>query len=156
MLSRIENGQATPSLDTLMRLCQALGLNVSRLFQEFDTPQSDARYVPKGEGMQVVRRGTRRGHTYELLSYDQGPKKLFEPFLISMDDQSEIFPRFEHDGTEFIYMLKGKIEYRHGDRTFILKAGDSLSFDGNVPHGPENLLTVPIRFISIIYYGDVN
>ena len=36
------------------------------------------------------------------------------PFLITMDDASEVFPSFQHQGTEFIYVLKGKIEYRHG------------------------------------------
>ena len=106
MLSRIENGQATPSLDTLQRLSSALGLTMSALFKDFDTPHGSATFVPKGEGMDVARRGTRRGHTYELLSYDQGPKKRFEPFLITLDDESETFPRFQHEGTEFMYMLK--------------------------------------------------
>lgn len=109
MLSRIENGQAAPSLDTLHRICRGMGISMSNLFKDFDVPDGGARYVPRGEGMVVVRRGTKRGHSYELLSYDQGPKKLFEPFLITMDDESEVFPRFQHEGTEFIYMLEGEL-----------------------------------------------
>ena len=104
--------------------------------------------------MDVARRGTKRGHTYELLSYDQGPKKRFEPFLITLDDASETFPSFQHAGTEFIYMLKGKIEYRHGRHTYVLKPGDAITFDGNIPHGPEKLLSLPIQFLSIMYYVD--
>ena len=102
--------------------------------------------------MEVVRRGTAKGHTYHLLSYDQGPRKRFEPFLISMDDASEVFPTFEHDGTEFIHMLTGRLEYRHGDATYLLEPGDSLTFDGTVPHGPERILEVPIRFLTVIVY----
>lgn len=154
MLSRIENGQAMPSLDTLSRVCQAIGVSISNLFKDYDMPEGVARYVPAGQGMKVVRRGTRRGHTYELLSYDQGPNKLFEPFLITMDDQSEVFPRFQHTGTEFIYMLKGRIEYRHGKNTYLLKPGDSLTFQGNIPHGPERLLAMPIQFLAIMHYGE--
>jgi transcriptional regulator with XRE-family HTH domain len=153
MLSRIENGQATPSLDTLFRLSKTLGISMSNLFKDFDAPEGDAKYVPKGEGMDVARRGTKRGHVYELLSYDQGPTKLFEPLLITLDDDSEVFPRFQHAGTEFIYMLKGKMDYRHGKQVYRLKPGDALTFDGNIPHGPEKLASVPIKFLTIIHYG---
>ena len=152
MWSRIENGESMPSLDTLARACKATGLSLARVFKDYDLPEGVAQHVPAGQGMQVVRRGTRRGHTYELLSYDQGPRKLFEPFLITLDDRSEIFPRFQHPGVEFIYMLKGKLEYRHGNRLFRLKPGDAFTFEGDVPHGPERLLQVPIQFLAILYY----
>ena len=155
MLSRIENGQAPPSLDALSRICQALGISLSNLFKDFDAPEGTAPFIPKGGGMDVARRGTKRGHSYELLSYEQAPKKRFEPFLITLDDESETFPSFQHEGTEFMYMLKGKIEYRHGRHTHTLKPGDAITFDGNIPHGPEELLSLPIQFLSIIYYDDV-
>ena len=83
--------------------------------------------------MDVARRGTKRGHTYELLSYDHGPKKRIEPFLITLDDESETFPSFQHKGTEFMYMLKGKIEYRHGRRTYVLKPGDAITLRRQYP-----------------------
>ena len=153
MLSKIENGQAATSLDTLSRIAQALGVSLAHLFRDYNVPSGGAQLVKAQDGMEVVRRGTRRGHTYHLLAYDKGPRKTFEPFLITMDDASEVFPSFEHPGTEFIYMLKGKIEYRHGRQTYMLEPGDSLTFRGDVPHGPEKLLELPIHFLSIIIYG---
>ena len=153
MLSKIENGQVSTSLDTLAKLANALGISLGRLFANYDVPGGGAQLVKAGEGMQVVRRGTRRGHTYHLLAYDKGPKKTFEPFLVTMDDASEVFPSFEHPGTEFIYVLEGRIEYRHGQQTYLLDPGDSLSFRGEVPHGPERLIETPIRLLSVITYG---
>jgi transcriptional regulator with XRE-family HTH domain len=153
MLSKIETGQAATSLDTLARLSQALGASLSQLFRDFDAPSGGAQLVKHGAGMEVVRRGTKRGHTYHLLAYDKGPRKSFEPFFITMDDASETFPSFQHPGTEFIYMLKGRIEYRHGRQTYVLEPGDSLTFRGEVPHGPERLIQLPIHFLSIIIYG---
>ncbi len=153
MISKIENGQVSTSLETLSKIAQALGVSLAHLFRHYDMPSGGAQLVRSGEGMEVVRRGTRRGHTYHLLAYDQGPRKSFEPFLITMDDASEVFPTFEHPGTEFIYMLRGKIEYRHGQQTYLLEPGDSLTFRGDVPHGPERLLELPIHFLSIIIYG---
>ena len=152
MISKIENGQATASLDSLVSIANALGVSISSLFKNFGAPAGEARLVKSGEGMEVVRRGTSRGHTYHLLSFDQGPRKRFDPFLISMDDASEVFPTFEHDGTEFIHMLTGRLEYRHGDATYLLEPGDSLTFNGQVPHGPERIIEVPIRFLTVIVY----
>lgn len=153
MVSKIENGQVSTSLETLSKIAQALGVSLAHLFRHYNMPSGGAQLVKNGEGMEVVRRGTRRGHTYHLLAYDQGPKKAFEPFLITMDDASEVFPTFEHPGTEFIHMLRGRIEYRHGRHTYNLEPGDSLTFRGDIPHGPERLLELPIHFLSIIVYG---
>lgn len=152
MLSKIETGQTTAGMDSLARIARALGVSMSMLFRKYDASASTAQHVKQGKGMEVVRRGTRSGHTYHLLAYDQGPSKLFEPFLITMDDDSQRYPTFEHPGTEFIYMLKGRIAYRVGQETHVLEPGDALSFQGEVPHGPENLLKWPIQFLSVIIY----
>jgi DNA-binding XRE family transcriptional regulator len=153
MLSKIENAQTATSLETLAKLANALGISLSALFRNYDVPDGSAQLVKNGQGMEVVRRGTKRGHTYHLLAYDQGPTKRFEPFLITMDDASEVFPTFEHPGTEFIYMLEGQLEYRHGQSTYLLEPGDSLTFRGDIPHGPEKLIELPIRFLAIIHYS---
>jgi uncharacterized cupin superfamily protein len=57
---------------------------------------------------------------------------------------------FQHAGIEFIYMLEGELIYRHGSRTYRLEPGDALFFDADAPHGPDDLVSLPIRFLSII------
>jgi transcriptional regulator with XRE-family HTH domain len=156
MLSRLETGAVSPSLETLAAVAKAIGADIATLFRDLDARKSDAQLVKKGEGLEVVRRGTKRGHTYHLLSADRGPRKLFEPFLITLNDESEIFPDFEHPGTEMIYMLEGSLRYRHGDESYLLKVGDTLTFSGEVPHGPQTLIRLPIRFLSVIVYGAPN
>jgi len=123
------------------------------LLKEDPARQSDAQLVRKGEGLEVVRRGTRRGHTYHLLASDRGPKRVFEPFLVTLTSKSEIFPEFDHPGIEFIHILEGSLRYRHGPESYLLKPGDSLTFRGDVPHGPDRLLKLPVRMLSIIIYG---
>jgi transcriptional regulator with XRE-family HTH domain len=154
MLSRLENGDVSPSLETLGALTTALGVPLANLFTDIGKPRGSAQHVPKGEGLEVVRRGTKRGHTYHLLAADRGPRRAFEPFLVTLNDKSEVFPGFEHPGTEFIYLLEGSLTYRHGDEIHQLKAGDALTFNGVVPHGPEKLIKTPIRMLSIIIYAE--
>lgn len=153
MLSRLEHGDVSPSLDTLAALAEALGTSCAALLRDPDPVSSDAQLVRKGEGLEVLRRGTRRGHTYHLLASDRGPRKSFEPFLVTLTDKSELFPEFEHAGQEFIHILEGSLRYRHGPETYLLKPGDTLTFRGDVPHGPVKLLKTPIRMLSVIVYS---
>jgi transcriptional regulator with XRE-family HTH domain len=153
MLSRMERGDVSPSLDTLAQLAAALNTSCSALLRVPDQTASDAQLVKKGEGLEVVRRGTKRGHTYHLLAADRGPRKTFEPFMVTLTDKSELFPEFEHAGTEMLHIVEGSLRYKHGAETFLLKPGDTLTFRGDVPHGPDKLLKTPIRMLSIIIYG---
>ncbi|WP_448111140.1 helix-turn-helix domain-containing protein [Pseudomonas lini] len=154
MLSKIENAQVSTSLDTLSRLCDVLGLPLSKLFSEYDQQDGSALLVKADQGMEVVRRGTEKGHTYHLLNHTRGPKKSFEAYMVSMDDASEEFPTFSHPGTEFLHLLEGELIYRHGNQLYHMEAGDSLTFEGEIPHGPEQLVQVPIRLLSIMNYGN--
>ncbi|MDO6513555.1 MULTISPECIES: cupin domain-containing protein [unclassified Neptuniibacter] len=154
MVSKIENAQVSTSLETLNKLCSAIGLSISKLFNDFDRPDGGAQFTKAGSGLEVVRRGTEKGHTYQLLTYKRGGKTAFEPFMITMDDLSEVFPTFSHPGEEFIYLVSGKLVYRHGNHLYEMEAGDSLTFDAEIPHGPEKLVEVPIQLLSIINYAD--
>lgn len=153
MLSKIENGAISPSLTTLQSVARALGVPITDLFKRFEEPRN-AVFVKAGEGVQVERRGTRAGHQYNLLGYLEGNTSgvLVEPYLITLTEDSDVFPTFQHPGTELIYMLEGELLYRHGDATYRMLPGDSLFFDADAPHGPEELISRPIRYLSIISY----
>ena len=154
MVSKIENGISSTSLDTLLKITNALGETLSNLFLNFDKPSGGGQLVKKGKGMEVIRRGTKKGHKYQLLAYDRGPRKLFDPFLVTLTDASEVFPTFKHPGTELIHMLEGKMIYRHGRHTYTMSAGDTLTFSAPVPHGPEKFIKLPIKMLVFIVYDD--
>jgi len=154
MLSRLETGRVSPSLETIVALARALGVTASALMQRVGADDGGAQLIRAGEGLETVRSGTRRGHTYHLLAAQRGPRKIFEPFLVTLNDRSEVFPGFQHPGIEFIHLLSGVLHYRHGRHTYVLRPGDSLTFSGDIAHGPERLEKVPIRMLSLIIYGD--
>ncbi len=153
MLSRLETGRVSPSLETIVALSQSLGVTPSVLMQRVGSDDGGAQLIRSGEGLETVRSGTRRGHTYHLLAAQRGPRKVFEPFLVTLNDRSEVFPGFQHPGTEFIHLLTGVLHYRHGRHTYVMRPGDTLTFNGDVAHGPERLEKVPIRMLSIIIYN---
>ena len=149
MWSKIENGVTSPSLATLSSVARALNVPVTSLFRRYEE-QRDVTLVKAGQGLTIERRGTRAGHQYQLLGHTIGKPYSIEPYLITVTDKTDVFPLFEHAGMEMIYMLEGKMDYRHGNSTYRLEPGDSLFFDADAPHGPEELIDLPARFLSVI------
>ncbi len=153
MLSKIENGAISPSLTTLQSLSRALGVPVTAFFRRFEEKRA-AVFVKAGQGLAIERRGTRNGHQYHLLGHtgDPSSRVVVEPYMITLTAESDVFPLFQHAGLEFLYMLEGEVVYRHADKLYPMRPGDSLFFDADAPHGPEELRQLPIRFLSIISY----
>ena len=149
MMSKIENGNTSPSLATIRSLSTALNVPVTALFREFDE-QRDATFVKAGHGLSIDRSGTRAGYQYQLLGHSVHSDVSVEPYLITLEKKSEVFPIFQHAGVEFIYVLQGSMIYRHLNATYSLAPGDSLFFDSDAPHGPEELVDLPVRFLSVI------
>ena len=152
MLSKIENGLTSPSLATLQSLSVALNVPVTAFFRQFEE-QRDATFVRAGEGLKIERRGSRAGHIYRLLGHSFGKNVTMEPYVVTLTEESEVFPLFQHNGNELIYLLEGELDYHHGGVSYRLTPGDSLFFDANAPHGPENLIKLPIHFLSVIAYA---
>jgi transcriptional regulator with XRE-family HTH domain len=153
MLSKIENGNTSPSLTTLQALSRALGVPLTSFLRRFEE-ERNAVFVKAGKGVDVERRGTRAGHQYNLLGYigSNTAGVIVEPYLITLTENSDVFPTFQHDGMEFLYMLKGEVVYRHGNNLYRMLPGDSLFFDADAPHGPDELTKLPIQYLSIISY----
>jgi DNA-binding XRE family transcriptional regulator len=151
MLSKIENGQISPSLSTLQLLAAALNLPVAMLLASYDRGRGCS-YVKRGKGMSIRRRGTKVGHSYHLLGQSLGGNVAVEPYLITLNTDAEAYTEFRHAGIELIYMLSGKVSYAHGERSYLLEAGDSMMFDSSELHGPDKLLELPAIYLSIIIY----
>lgn len=153
MLSKIENGAISPSLNTISTLAHALQVPLVQLFAGYAEARG-CMHVKSGAGVEIDRAGTRAGHQYHLLGHigSNNSGVVVEPYMIVLDSESDRFPTFQHEGIEMLYMLEGVVDYRHGEQLYTLEPGDTLLFDADAPHGPEVLRTFPIRYLSVITY----
>lgn len=153
MLSKIENGNTSPSLTTLQTLAHALRVPLTSFFRSFEESR-EYMYTKSGQGVEIERAGTRAGHQYNLLGHigSNSSGVIVEPYLITLSTMSDVFPTFQHGGIETIYILEGAVDYRHGNDVISLTPGDTLFFDADAPHGPERLVTLPCKYLAIISY----
>jgi transcriptional regulator with XRE-family HTH domain len=148
MLSKIENRQASPSLATLARLSEALSVPVTAFFRGLDE-EHDALYVKAGSGLEIEHRGSPAGQRYQLLGTMREPYDRLEPLLVTLTERSDVFPLYQHAGTELIYVIDGSMQYGYGNAHYLLERGDVLQFLGEVTHGPVELIELPVRFLAV-------
>lgn len=150
MISKLETGQVTPSLATLLAVAKALNVPVARLFVGQEK-RADYSLVRAGDGIHVRRGGSRKGFDYRLLGHLLSGEKYIEPYLIEISDEAAPSPGFQHTGIEFMYMLSGRMTFRYSEDLIDLAPGDSVVFDANSVHGHEKLLAGPVRYLSVVF-----
>lgn len=154
MLSKVENRRTAASLSTLARLADALSIPVTALFRGLEE-EHEAYFVAKGKGLATTPARGSGGPLNELLGDTRGPHKRIEPIRVLITEPIEPFPLYQHAGTEFIHLLAGSMEYGYGNSRYELIPGDSLVFEGEVPHGPTRLISLPVEFLSVKAWGRV-
>ena len=152
MLSKIENAQSSPSLGTLARLSEALSVPVTAFFRGLSEEQ-DVIHVKAGAGLVIHHRNSVHGQRYQSLGTMRAPHDNLEPMLVTLTERADAFPLYQHAGTELIFMISGKMEYCCGGGRYLLEAGDTLQFVGEVPHGPGELVSLPIQFLAVKSLG---
>lgn len=165
-VSQIENGRVMPSVGTLYAIANELGLLVDELFREADTGPAAASGSRPGlqpEGP-VQRHNTRKairlasGVRWELLT--PLPDDEVEFLYVVYDVGSESCPPdslTRHGGKEYAYVISGRLGVRIGFREYELRAGDSMTFDAQMPHRLWTIGDTPAVAIWVVLnrHGDV-
>jgi transcriptional regulator with XRE-family HTH domain len=150
MLSRIEHGLVSSSVEVLERIATGLEVPMSRFFTD-QVQRTDISYVPAGKGLKIDRVGAVAGYNYELLGHLLSGNMYVEPYLITLGADAQPYTSFQHPGVKFIHLVSGRVKYRYGNKTLELKPGDSLLFDARALHGAELLREGPVSYMSIVF-----
>jgi transcriptional regulator with XRE-family HTH domain len=132
-LSMIERGKSSPSVSTLYKLAEALGVPITAFFGP-QTNRSQVVFIKADERKRVpFQRGV-----WEGLGGEQFSGRV-EPFMITLESgASSGLHDIMHTGHEFVFCLRGNLEYQVENQVFDLKAGDSLLFLANLRHRWRN------------------
>ena len=131
-LSMIERNKASPSVSTLYKLADALGVSITSFFGE---PQRQQVVFLKA--MQRTRVSFTRG-VFEGLGGEQFVGRV-EPFMLTLENGANSGPRaMTHTGHEFVFCLRGELEYQIERQNYHLESGDSLLFAAQLKHKWRN------------------
>ena len=141
-LKKLESGEAIPAVGTLLQIAKALDVNSDVLLSDEKSAQNMRieSYVKRTEF-----------YAYKTLSPGAENKHL-KAFLITIEPlQEHIGAYYQHEGEEFIYVLKGHIEVAVGDHINSLAWGESLHFNSAVAHKLKNVGSATAELLVVVY-----
>ncbi len=149
MVSRIENGQVSPSISTLSALSAALEVPLVSLFRDTASGHSDFTHVKQGEGLKSTRLIEGHSHEFTNLALHARRDLRFEAHMVTLLRQSGKPPSYVGHGVLFIHLKQGEGRYRYGQHEVVLKEGDSLSLDAELSHGFVEVISDKLVFLSV-------
>ncbi len=147
-LSQIEKGLVSPSIATLERICNGLGLHITALFDE---PSSDAPPL-------ILRAGKRRKvyslesrASIEPLARDLLGKKM-QPLLVTLEPGGECgeHPYASAEGEEFAMVISGTAYFEQQGKRYTLQAGDAVYYDPRLLHNWHNSDPTPAVLLIVV------
>ena len=141
-IKEIESGEKRPSVGTLLQISRALHVDSAFLLKE-----SEDKIEKRSKAY------TKRTDNYAYTPLTaQAENKHLKAFKIVIEaEKKHDGVGFQHEGEEFVYVLKGKVEYTVGEHVNKLKAGDSLHFNSGVKHDLRNTGKVDAELIVVVY-----
>jgi transcriptional regulator with XRE-family HTH domain len=137
LIEDLENGALVPSLTPLLRIARALGVRLGTFMD--DSPHNGPFLVKSGKSEKVIKFSGKISNNesaleFYSLAYGKEDRHM-EPFLIDLHPlDSDEYELSSHEGEEFIYVLKGKVEILYGQDSYIIEEGDSIYYDSIIPH----------------------
>ena len=147
-LSKVETSKKSPPVSTLGIIARALGVTISALLGE-EAPRTSLCLVRKGERPLIARDGTAFGYSYEAMAY-RYPNKIMEPFLLTLPVKPKKRTFYQHEGEEILFVIQGTMKFLHGSEEYIVREGDCIYFDANLPHWGESIGPEEVQCLMVI------
>jgi transcriptional regulator with XRE-family HTH domain len=140
LISQIENNRTVPSLPVLFNIIHSLGYDLRTFFEDMQDAFSHNHIV-------IVRKGEERtftkepvqGFSYKRILTRSVTSQATDVVLLELKKKAGRKRMIRTDAFECKYFLKGSVEYQIDKETILLQEGDTLFFDGRVPHRLKNI-----------------
>jgi quercetin dioxygenase-like cupin family protein len=141
-LKEIEAGKRTPPVGALLQISRALQIDSGYFLKEQESKLEKR-----------IRAYAKRTDNYAYETLTPGAEnKHLKAFKVSIDpNKAHEGVGYQHEGEEFVYLIKGDIEIMVGDHVNILEAGDSLHFNSGIRHKMRNVGDEEAELVVVIY-----
>lgn len=154
LISRIENGRTIPSLPVLLELISALNIEASNFFEDVEK-KTGAKYIhiKASENQFLEKEVEAEGFTYFQIFGKSVNTVGFEAVILTVSPNSRR-EKVTTDAWEFKYILSGKCVYKIENEEIELTKGDSLYFNGRLPHVPVNQTDSDCNMLVLYFYSE--
>ncbi len=153
-IAQIEESLTTPSLAPLLKVARALGARIGTFLDDQEEMGAVVRKkedIKQGAYFSMHNAEARQHMIYHPLASNKSDRHM-EPFMIDILPQEEkLYTPSSHEGEEFMMVMDGEINVKHGNKKYELKQGDSIYFDSIVPHIISTSSPNGARMLAVMY-----
>jgi len=154
LISQIENSRTIPSLLVLIEIIKALEIDLNEFFKDIRSKSSDLPVVVKRkQEYEHFEKEHALGFHYQRIFTQSITHSTIDIVLLVLEPDATR-PLVETDAFEYKFVLTGDVEYQFNNEKIILNQGDSMLFDGRVPHTPKNLGSSDAVMLVVYFFEE--
>nr|WP_294942392.1 XRE family transcriptional regulator [uncultured Mucilaginibacter sp.] len=154
LISQIENSRTIPSLVVLVDIIKALEIDMNVFFKDIhSTGGNFPLIIRRQEEYDRFEKEHAEGFHYQRIFTQSIKNSTVDIVILELEPEAHR-PQVETEAYEYKYILNGSIEYHFGEKVYTLNQGDSMLFDGRIPHTPKNTGTQTARMLVIYFFEE--
>jgi len=154
LISQIENSRTIPSLIVLIDIIRALELDLNDFFKDIHTKNGRCPIlVKRKDEYEHFEKEHATGFHYQRI-FTQFINHATVDFVILELEPNATRPLVQTDAFEYKYILSGEVEYQFNETKMTLNQGDSLLFDGRIPHTPANNTSQKAIMLVVYFFEE--
>jgi transcriptional regulator with XRE-family HTH domain len=154
LISQIENSRTIPSLIVLIDIVKALEIDLNEFFRDIRTKDN---YLPvlvrRREEYDHFEKEHAKGFNYQRIFSQVISHSTIDFVILELQPDAKR-PLVQTEAFEYKYILTGQVEYQFNDEYITLNTGDSMLFDGRIPHTPQNLGKEKASMLVIYFFEE--
>ncbi|XZF13646.1 helix-turn-helix domain-containing protein [Chitinophagaceae bacterium MMS25-I14] len=152
LISQIENGRSIPSLPVLFSIIKSLEVAIGDFFAEIASDAEPAPVIVRKKGeYESFQKEDAVGFFYQRILTRNMADATVDIVLLRLEPGSSR-PKVETEAFEYKYIISGKVEYQINGHSYVLEEGDSLFFDGRLPHVPHTIGDAPAIMLIVYFF----
>jgi transcriptional regulator with XRE-family HTH domain len=154
LISQIENSRTIPSLMVLIDIIKALDIDLNEFFKDIKTRNSSSPIlIKRKDEYERFEKEHTIGFNYKRILTRFFDHSTIDIVLLELESNATR-PLVETDAYEYKYILSGEVEYQFNEERIYLSQGDSMLFDGRIPHTPVNLGSTVASMLVVYFFEE--
>jgi transcriptional regulator with XRE-family HTH domain len=154
LISQIENSRTVPSLIVLIDIIQALEIDLNEFFKDIRSKDSPVPILIKRKSeYEHFEKEYADGFHYQRIFTQSITQSTVDIVILELEPDASR-PMVETEAFEYKYILNGEVEYQFNEEKITLHQGDSMLFDGRIPHTPKNLGITTASMLVIYFFEE--
>lgn len=154
LISQIENSRTIPSLMVLIEIIKALDIDMNEFFKDIHSKSEKLPVLVKRKSdYEHFEKEHAAGFHYQRIFTQSINQSTIDIVILELEPNANR-PLVETEAFEYKYILSGEVEYQFNEEKISLSQGDSMLFDGRIPHTPKNLGTTTASMLVIYFFEE--